>query len=50
MELEFWTIVDYEKGNYNNMLEEIDLSNNYCDIVSMLSEKVQYVVVSNFLE
>lgn len=45
-----WTIVDYEKGNRINIMEEIDSSSYYCDIVTMLNKKVQSAVVANFSE
>lgn len=45
-----WTIVDHEKGNPLNILEEIDTASYYRDIVATLNEKVQSAVVANFSE
>jgi len=45
-----WTVVDHEKGNPINILEEIDSSTYYRDIVTTLNEKVQSAVVANFSE
>lgn len=43
-----WTVVDHEKGNPINILEEIDSARYYCDIVTTLNEKAQSAVIANF--
>ncbi|KAH9320521.1 hypothetical protein KI387_015160, partial [Taxus chinensis] len=45
-----WTIVDHSKGNPIRVVEDLDFSNYYWHVATMLNDKAQSAIIANYSE